>query len=342
MKLMGVYLEITHFCNRSCGYCYNASDLRGNPMPYSVICDLLDDMEDHQVKSITISGGEPLSHPFCLDILRYCKSKSFNIYIITNCDYISNPFFELIFEYPIDLQITLDGYDEQTHDAVKGSANFRKVCQTLRILQMMQYRGSITCRVNLTKQNRSYLDKIAECAADLGVKRLLFSYINRVGRACNYLDGYDYEKDMNSLEDLRKELQAIRQLYLERMVVEYDDLVSSNGCPFNSLDEVTLYPRIAADGMVYPCQLFESEEFAIGNIFRGTLTDICSGEKLNEFIKKVHNRYQMLSTCEQCVWKRLCERGCPAKALNTYGSFFKESVTCQLQKRYYLSKVKAL
>jgi len=64
---------------------------------------------------------------------------------------------------------------------------------------------------------------------------------------------------------------------------------------------------IEADGSVYPCDFYVTDENCLGNLKENTLQEITSGEKMADFIKK---SFSYDEECKDCPERFLCRGGC--------------------------------
>lgn len=83
---MHIYYELTSQCNLNCKYCYNDSSMdKLDWMNYDQVCQAIARLKkDHNLLSMTLSGGEPLLHPAFENVVRLLHSLGINIVLITN------------------------------------------------------------------------------------------------------------------------------------------------------------------------------------------------------------------------------------------------------------------
>jgi molybdenum cofactor biosynthesis enzyme MoaA len=77
-----VLLEITKKCKEQCPYCSTDSSPDGDHKPFGDIVRELDSVEN--IRTINISGGEPLYHPQIGEIIDHCLSITEDVWIYTN------------------------------------------------------------------------------------------------------------------------------------------------------------------------------------------------------------------------------------------------------------------
>jgi len=83
-NMVEVTIEITQFCEVKplCIYCSTNASTEGKHLPFKVIKQFLDSIKN--ITRLNISGGEPLAHPEFYKILKYCETKTTNVWIYTN------------------------------------------------------------------------------------------------------------------------------------------------------------------------------------------------------------------------------------------------------------------
>lgn len=79
---MEVLLEITKKCKNLCFYCSTDASPDGEHKTFEDITKELDSVES--IRTINISGGEPLYHPQIGEIIDYCLSITDDVWIYTN------------------------------------------------------------------------------------------------------------------------------------------------------------------------------------------------------------------------------------------------------------------
>jgi radical SAM protein with 4Fe4S-binding SPASM domain len=95
-----VCVELTNKCNYYCKHCYNESGSQNNEFfnkdDYFRVAD---DLRDHGVVTVELTGGEPFMHPDFESILKYSLEKFDMIGVITNGSLITPEFLDSLVEY---------------------------------------------------------------------------------------------------------------------------------------------------------------------------------------------------------------------------------------------------
>lgn len=77
------FIEITRFCNQRCRHCYH-DNLSGPHMEQSLFNRCLAELSSAGAMFVTLSGGEPLTHPDICEFLRAATAAGFVISLLTN------------------------------------------------------------------------------------------------------------------------------------------------------------------------------------------------------------------------------------------------------------------
>lgn len=81
-----IQVNITYDCNRNCSYCYVKDFLNnGNSMHIKDFNNLLNWLEQNNIKAINLTGGEPTVHPQFAEMVNLASSRGFSVNVFTNC-----------------------------------------------------------------------------------------------------------------------------------------------------------------------------------------------------------------------------------------------------------------
>lgn len=110
--------------------------------------NVFNQMDLLNVRTLKITGGEPLTYPNIKDILKEISNKRFECIILTNAMLLDEELIDIISEGAIKLGISLDGYKKQSHDFLRGKGAFDILMQKLYELKKAKANVSITMSVN--------------------------------------------------------------------------------------------------------------------------------------------------------------------------------------------------
>lgn len=141
-------LYITNRCNLQCVHCYASA---GKPLPAELSpTDFIDAIEQYsefvQNGEVTVSGGEPTLHPALGQILNAIKDQGHRSVLFTNgTTRGGKQGWEALGESADVIQLSLDGFDQTTNDAIRGKGSYSKILATFNAL----YRTQVQIRLSV-------------------------------------------------------------------------------------------------------------------------------------------------------------------------------------------------
>jgi len=118
--------ELTYACNLACVHCLSSSGRR-DPRELSTqqALAVIDEMRALQVFYVNIGGGEPTIRPDFFELINYATTNGVGVKFSTNGSRIDRATATRLaaMDY-LDIQISLDGMDAKTNDAVRGDGSY--------------------------------------------------------------------------------------------------------------------------------------------------------------------------------------------------------------------------
>lgn len=162
-KLDNLFLQLSSkACNLKCKHCYIERNPYKNEEDFISIDKIKQNLfmvKNLNLKSIYLTGGEPLIHPDFNQILRMCLKIS-NVTVLTNGTMINDKkarFLRKIddeSEFETIYRVSLDSTDELENDTYRGRGSFRKAL--LAISSLLKYEfNPIICVVNYKNKEKS-------------------------------------------------------------------------------------------------------------------------------------------------------------------------------------------
>ena len=116
----GIQVELTNACNLHCSYCYRDAGSQTHPdiLPTDKLLRILREFADKGLRSIELTGGEPLLHPDFLKFAHFCGDSFALIGLLTN-GYLVDDFLvqQLVpMRDKMVLSVSLDSYLPAVHD----------------------------------------------------------------------------------------------------------------------------------------------------------------------------------------------------------------------------------
>ena len=180
--------EITYACNLQCVHCLSSSGTRD---PRELSTDqakaVLDELRDLQVFYINIGGGEPMIRKDFFEILEHAEANDIGVKFSTNGTYITaeNARRLAAMNY-LDIQISLDGVDAHTNDAVRGKGSYATAIAAMNHLRDANF-GQFKISVVVTRHNVDQLDAFKALADSYGAQ-LRITRLRPSGRGADTWD----------------------------------------------------------------------------------------------------------------------------------------------------------
>src|SRR3954453_11325297 len=118
--------ELTYGCNLACGHCLSSRGRRApRELTTAQLFAVVDELRAMQVFYVNIGGGEPTLRPDFWELLDYCVDSKVGVKFSTNGSRIHPARGARIASTDyVDVQISIDGADAATNDAVRGPGSF--------------------------------------------------------------------------------------------------------------------------------------------------------------------------------------------------------------------------
>ena len=166
-------------CNLRCIHCYQ-NDYNHKSLDLNILKDIFLKLDEAMAKwkmkcFVSLTGGEPFLKPeglfYLMDMIE--SSDNFkNIAILTNGTLIDNTLIKKIKNYKklAEVQVSLDGHDEESHDGVRGEGTFLKTINSIKMLKNFGIKTAVM--FTLHKKNIGSASDMPELAASLNIDAL--------------------------------------------------------------------------------------------------------------------------------------------------------------------------
>jgi radical SAM protein with 4Fe4S-binding SPASM domain len=179
-----VVYNCTNRCNLNCLHCYSSS--ADAPLTSELntkeALDLIARLTEIDCPVVLFSGGEPLLREDLFDLLNRANRVGLRTVLSTNGTLIDEKVAEKLALANLSyVGISIDG-DKKFHDHFRQTeGSFQKAIDAVKNCAKFNLRTGL--RFTITKLNAEYVPYIFDLAASLGVRRICFYHLIRVGRA---------------------------------------------------------------------------------------------------------------------------------------------------------------
>ena len=299
--------EITYACNLQCVHCLSSSGTRD---PRELSTDqakaVLDELRDLQVFYINIGGGEPMIRKDFFEILEHAETNNIGVKFSTNGTYITaDNARRLASMNYLDIQISLDGVDAATNDAVRGKGSYATAIAAMNHLRDANF-GQFKISVVVTRHNVGQLDAFKALADSYGAQ-LRITRLRPSGRGADTWD------------ELHPTQQQQRQIYDWLMKHGENVLTGDSFFHLNAFGESLPGLNLCGAGRVvclidpigdvYACPFVIHDQFKAGSLLSdGGFTKVWKESDLFVSLREPESE----GACSACGSYDACQGGCMA------------------------------
>ena len=299
--------EITYACNLQCVHCLSSSGTR-DPRELSTAQAkaVLDELRDLQVFYINIGGGEPMIRKDFFEILEHAETNNIGVKFSTNGTYITaDNARRLASMNYLDIQISLDGVDAATNDAVRGKGSYATAIAAMNHLRNANF-GQFKISVVVTRHNVDQLDAFKALADSYGAQ-LRITRLRPSGRGADTWD------------ELHPTQQQQRQIYDWLMKHGENVLTGDSFFHLNAFGESLPGLNLCGAGRVvclidpigdvYACPFVIHDQFKAGSLLSdGGFTKVWKESDLFLSLREPESE----GACSACGSYDACQGGCMA------------------------------
>lgn len=169
-------LHVTERCQRACLHCVRTPSSPPVELTPEAAARILDQaIALHRVEHVGLTGGEPLLHPRIAELLDAIVARRLRYHLVTNGARI-DALVALLDALPArrealaSVDLSLDGADEATQDAVRGEGSWREAMNAALALRARSIPFSL--QLTLHRRNVAQLEPVGLLAAQLGARAL--------------------------------------------------------------------------------------------------------------------------------------------------------------------------
>ena len=300
--------ELTYACNLQCVHCLSSSGQRDpRELTTAEAMAVLDELKALQVFYINIGGGEPMVRRDFFDLVEYSVGNGIGVKFSTNGAFIDAEKARRLaaMDY-VDIQLSIDGADAATNDAVRGEGSFATATRAMDHLAEAGF-GPFKISVVATRQNVPQLDAFKALADRYGAQ-LRLTRLRPSGRA---VDTWD---QLHPTQAQQREIYHWLLAHGEH-VLTGDSFFHLNALGDEALPGLNLCGAgrvvclIDPVGDVYACPFVIHDEFLAGNVRNpGGFTEVWKRSDLFRSLREP----QSAGACASCGSFDACQGGCMA------------------------------
>ncbi len=298
--------ELTYACNLACVHCLSSSGRRDpRELTTAEAKAVLDELHDLQVFYINVGGGEPMIRRDFFEIVEHAIDRSIGVKFSTNGAFLTADAARRLasMDY-LDVQISLDGLDAATNDAIRGEGSYATARRAMDHLAAAGF-GPFKLSIVVTRHNADQLDGFEALARQYGAQ-LRVTRLRPSGR------GADSWYELHPTHE--QQVALYRWLRARPHVLTGDSFFHLNalGEPLPGLNMCgagRVVCLIDPIGDVYACPFVIHDEFRAGSVRdAGGFTRVWRHSDLFRALREP----QSAGACASCGSYDACQGGCMA------------------------------
>lgn len=255
-------IELTDRCNLRCAHCYRESSPECyRQIPTERLIKIIDQMADHGVSTIELTGGEPTMRPGFMHIFEHCARRFATVALVTNGWFIDDGMARRMGRaVNAIVQIDLDGSHAKPHDCLRGRPGaFERARNAARALKRHGVR--FRAAMNVYAGNFHTIRDTAALAKEVGATWFSFSPVVDLGRGRGAETiTYDQMLDLMPLaRELETEYGSDFVRIADDRLIQRAEKEGNCGAGWRSL-------VLGPDGHVRPCVMVNPAAMSLGNL----------------------------------------------------------------------------
>lgn len=300
-----LHLHLTNKCNMRCPHCYMKSGKEyGREMTSEEVKSLLKNFKEYGGTDVSLTGGEPTQRGDFFEIYDFISSLGMKTSIYTNGIFWNEERVARLNPETVEgVQISIDGYDENSNSVVRGKGSFEK---SLNAVALFVKRG-IYVKIAVTPPYAfvfNHKDEYSAFSKSLLEKyghenlEINYSYSLMQGRNLSSEEvKAQKEKYFNTIGEIVSGIYG--NMDEDSFVLNISDCVYDS-CGFGGLN-------VMANGDFYFCDRIPDVN-KIGNVLEIPFEKVAALMKTAEKASKIDN----FKPCGGCELKYICGGGCRA------------------------------
>lgn len=339
---------ITNGCNLECRHCWPESQPHKAALPVAAdrLKRFLGEFAGLGLEEICLTGGEPLTHPHWIDILRCCCSLPGLewVRLQTNATLLKEPEIRALTSIEFKgllIQVSLDGAGPSTNDPIRGPDSFERAFQGLTRLSDAGLGSRTVVAFTETRHNFMELPRLFEILHQRGIGRLVTGTLVQAGRAAETGDvDLPTPDQVRSLLNLYHSDPSFRAHYDRIGNIACLEWLKGRDNPYAGDCVCVKTPYVTPDGRMYPCLMLPIERYAVHGVYDRPLRDVFkeAADLWAELPALYSRRTLELQACKACPGRRHCAGGCIGRAWATAADPMTVEDRCALRKSVYTWK----
>jgi len=315
---MNVSIELTYNCNFSCKHCYiSSSPKRDEFWKTDELMSILKELNHLGVSRIELTGGDPLTHPDFISIVKYCADNFTSVSVITNGYLLNEEHIKCFRMYKDKLafQVDLHGDNSGYIDWFCGQDGaFENAKKAIKMLSENGFK--VQSAMNITPLNMSQILSATDLAKELGANSMIVATVLPIGR------GQDPEiifspENKELTKQLEKQLKTAKEKFKDFLLENHDEIIpiitkkSENELNCGAFSSSLC---LTPDGDMKMCPISNPDDFSLGCLCDSNMEHLFSKNVFKQLVELEDPRPEI---CGECEYLWFCQN-CLARGFQKY------------------------
>ena len=272
-------LNITNTCVNTCRYCKKQTFPQVE-MSYEKITEVVDDISDMGIRSLMISGGEPLLHSRIYDVLEYINKKRISISMVTSLA--KEVDLEKIATYVSRINVSYDADDAELYYKTRGKGD-----------------------IDLVKKQLKELNKL-KSVYDPHFYKLIYDFQLNIWTVHSTINDHQIGKIKKFISKLKNANHVINEIKSYEKLKVNPSIGYKKNCWYNYINFI-----IDASGIVMNCckLMHDNEDYKtinksliMGNVNENRFKGIWNSQRARDIRNEIFRiRYDECSECDRAI-----------------------------------------
>lgn len=301
-------------CNLNCKHCRSSKQIRDNDLSLYEYIEIIHKLKNWGVEKIVFTEKEPFFNPNIIEIIKECKKVGIKCSAVTNGTLLSkNLIKELEKQGFCELFISLEGWNKEDNDYVRGIGTFDKVVDILNFFQSMKILIHLSIQLDITDINYIKIEEFLEFFNQFPDISIICSIIAPIGNAEDNQELLINNRNYNYFKS-----EILKKIKEKKI---FNDVFFSFGSPFNNIyynlinlsnEEICFSDcdindngfTIQPNGDIVKCSALIGTNLEIKyDNYLGNINDYSSPIKYKSPVKVSYKEEEI---CINCIFKNSC------------------------------------
>lgn len=306
--------DIEKNCNLNCKHCRSGKQIRNNSITLYEYSEVIYKLKQWGVEKIVFTEKEPFFNSNIIKIIKECKNVGIKCSAVTNGTLLEEKVIEELEKLGFcELYISLEGWNKEDNDYIRGKGTFNKVVEILKFVQAKKLLINVLIQLDITNKNYMKIEEFLNFFNRFPDIAIICSIIAPIGNAEDNQELLISQRNYNSFK-----YEILKKINEKKL---FNDVFFSFGSPFSNIsynlinlsnEEICFSDcdmnnngfTIQPDGNIVKCSALIGSNLEVKyDNYLGNIKDYNSQIK---YKSPNDITYKKEGICKNCVFKNKC------------------------------------